>query len=276
MTRVRQVGASLAALMVVALLTACAQDDDDDAATPTSGTAIGGQTAQQTANPSASSTAAQTGTPAPTPTLTAQQGRLAILPNYFVHDVSAGETLAAISRAYGVAVTILRADNGLPNDTVIAGQQLVIRLVLPGDLAFIPESTMQDALKVGDPASGKLLLLQPSLDLRSGYLGKLVLHRTRLADGTPAAEGYGFITEYWLADRPPVKAGELDRDARVTEPAFIVAGGALAASLSALSTRTGDLHTFQRDGVTYAVLALRGAQIDPSRIAAGLQTALER
>ena len=78
--------------------------------------------------------------------------------------------------------------------------------------------------------------------------------------------------EYWLADRPPIRAGEADPDARLAEPAFRVAAGPLAPAGAV------DAASFvrERDGVRYVVTALKGAKKSAKELAAMLQTANER
>jgi hypothetical protein len=115
--------------------------------------------------------------------------------------------------------------------------------------------------------------------MRDGYKGRLVLHAVEFADGNPQDEGYGYVMEYWLTDRPSSRGGEADPDARVAEPAFAVSSGSLAGprpGAQGTATAAGNNATIQREGVSYTVTALRGAQRSASELAAMLQTARER
>ena len=131
----------------------------------------------------------------------------------------------------------------------------------------MPDASIEEAIGVGG-TGGALVFLQPNLALLDGYGGRLVLHSIRLADGQPAGEGFGYIAEYWQADRRVFKANTIDSEAVVADPTFILAAGSLASSLT--STQAGDLHTFTREGIPYAVKALQAAKIPPQQIAEGL------
>lgn len=258
----------LVVLAVAAAAAAGACGDDDDAPAPTN-----------TSSPAAT---------APAPTVTATAGTtpgnsevaqtLAQSPQYLLYTVRAGDTLVSVAKAFsGVPgggpagfADLIRDENKLTSATLAPGQQIAIPLVLTGDLSMMPEASFEAALGVGGSGS-KIVLLQPSLAMREGYIGRLLLHSVELASGsTPGA--HGFILEYWLADRPPTKGGDLDPDARVSEPAFRVAAGALAPAGPA------DAASFvrERDGVRYVVTALRGAQRTPKELAEMLETAAER
>jgi len=215
------------------------------------------------------------GTPTPTPPAPGAvlAETLARSPQVFVYLAGKGETTATVGAAFGVKADLLRSLNQLASDTIPDGQALAIPLTLPGTLSFVPDATMEIALGVGGKA-GKLVLLQPSLAMREGYLGRLALHRVRLADGAPADEGFGYVTDYSFTDRPPGKGGVPDPEAHIAGPALSVAGGSLAASLK--SDTPGDLYTFTRDGITYAVKSFPEARKSAQELAAMLQTAQDR
>lgn len=269
---------TLARLFPVALLLvlaatpiACGSGDADDA-TPTR--PLASLTAPQSATPSPAASASPGVSPAES---------LAKSPRYFVYFAGKGDTLASIADAFGGApgkapaafADSIKTLNQLTGAAINEGQPLAIPLVLPGDLSLIPDASMEAALGIG-VAAGKLQLLQPSLAMRDGYKNRIMLHRVRLADGKPADEGYGYVTEYFLADRPPFKGGGLDEDAKAGEPLFTVAGGSLIATLT--SSAQGDLFPFTRDGVSYIIKVFPGAhaQQSPSELAAMLQTARKR
>ena len=251
-------------LTVVAMtsLAACGGDDSGDSAAPTA-TAVAGS-------------------PAPDPRSTPSLAQvIAGNPQYFVYIVSPGDTLASVADAFdgqrgappAAFTDALKAINQLASDSLSEGQQLAIPLRLPGDLALIPDASIETAIGVG-AAGGKLVLLQPSLAMRDGFQNRVVLRFVQMADGNPSSEGYGYVMDYWLADRPPFKGGGVDPEARVVEPLFSVAGGSLAALLR--NVPKGPVHTFSRDGISYAVWAAPAAGKTPEAIAAMLQTAAER
>jgi hypothetical protein len=206
---------------------------------------------------------------------------LARSPRYILYETGEGDTLAMVAAAFSAAsgpapdafVKEIRELNKLSSDKLAPGVTLVIPLRLAANNAMMPDTSFEAALGVGGKA-GALVLLQPSLKLREGFLGRLVVHRVAIADGTPDREGYGYLIEYWMADRAVFKGGGTDPDARLADPGFIVAAGTYAETLA--STRAGDLHRFERDGVQYAVRVLRGIQRPPAELAAQLQTAKER
>ena len=215
------------------------------------------------------------GTPTPTPPAPGAilAETLARSPQLFVYVAGKGETTATVGAAFGVKADQVKSLNQLSSDAIPDGQALAIPIALPGTLSFIPDATIEAALGVGGKA-GKLVLLQPSLAMREGYLGRLALHRVRLADGAPADEGFGYVADYYFTDRPPGKGGVPDPEARIAGPALSVAGGSLAASLK--SDTPGDLYTFTRDGVTYAVQSFPEAKKTAQELAAMLQTARDR
>lgn len=274
-------GATVLAALAFA---ACSGDDDD--ATPTvpalPSASVTATAATQEASPTATATTPRaTNTPVPTNPLLRD-------PRYYAFEVSEGDTVLSITNVIngqpGTAKAGLPGQiadlNGLGTgsfDTPLTpGRQLVVPLVLPGDLAMIPEDGIEQSIGVGG-AAGKLVLMQPSLDLRAGYNGKLVLAGLKVSDGKPASEGYGYITRYAVTDRPVMKGGERDPEATIADDAFTVAGGSLVPVLKARA-QAGGMQTAEitRDGVTYMVAAGRAAQLTPDKIAAMLQTKFER
>ena len=130
---------------------------------------------------------------------------------------------------------------------------------------MIPDSSIEQALS----ADGSLVLLQPSLAMREGFLGKLVLHEVRLAFPGDDGSGAGYLME-WLADRPPVKGGVIDPEARVSDRQFVVAGGSLVGEVG-----TGDVYEFEREGGEYALKAYVDRP-SPMQLAQMLETAAQR
>lgn len=273
-----------ASLLAAVALAACGGDDDD--ASPTapaipsaSATAAG---VSPSASPATSPTAPRaTNTPVPT-------NPLARDPRYYTYTTSQGDTIISVANVVNGQPGTAKA--GLPDQIadingmagqdlqapLRAGTKLIVPLILPGDLALIPEDGIEQAVGVGG-AAGKLVLLQPSLDMRSGYNGKLVLSGVQVHDGDPASEGYGYITRYAVTDRPVMKGGEVDPEAEVADAAFAVAGGSLVPVLRAEAQAAGATTAeVTRDGLTYLVMAGRGAQLTPDQIGAMLQTKFER
>lgn len=272
----------LVALMTAVAFAACG-GDDDTAPTPTptraaSATATASAARTATPMPPPSGTVAGTSTPTSVPATD-----LARDPRYYTFEVSAGDTLSVAARlasgqpvAANALLQQIRELNQLTTDTLVPGQKLLLPLILPGDLALIPDDGIETAAGVGGKG-GKLVLLQPSLDMRSGYKGRLVLAAVQVADGDPAAEGFGYLTRYAITDRPPTKAGERDPEARIADDAFTVAGGSLAPVLKARAQAAGaPIAEFTRDTVAYVVAAGRGAQLTPQQIQSMLQTRRER
>ncbi|MGE5597703.1 MAG: hypothetical protein ACM3S1_16890 [Hyphomicrobiales bacterium] len=276
--RVRPRWLALAVLLSLplALLSACGGDDDDgsDETTPTASptAALTSTTQQANTSPTASPSASATVSPAQV---------LARSPQYVIYVAGEGDTVQGVADAFDAApgappaefVERIRTDNKLTSDDLEEGQEIAVPVVLPGDLSMFAENSIEAALGVGTADAGKLVLLQPSLDMRSGFLGKLVLHRVRLATAEPDSEGRGYIMEYWLADRPPVKGGSVDPDAQVSDPQFIVAAGSLVDELE--SQGSDGLYRFERDGVQYALKA-NVSRPSPMQLANMLQTAAER
>ncbi len=259
------------AIASAALFVACGTEDEEP--TIEDGTVFPTAPFSRTPVPSS-----PTATPAASPTpSSARADQLAQSPAYFLYYVSKGDTLSALSRAFGTGTVVfaskIKEDNQLASDTITEGQPLAIPLALPGDLSLIPDSFMEQALGIGTTA-GALQLLQPSLAMRSGYKGLIVLHRVTLHDDNPAGEGRGYLTEYWLTDRPPIKGGEVDPDAKVAKAEFIVGAGSLASKVP--STPADRYQAFTRDGVQYAVSTFAGSQLTPSQVIELLQTASQR
>ncbi len=251
----------LAVLLPLALFSLSCGDDDGPASPP--------------ANPTVPTSPTVPGTPTPTPPAPGAvlAETLARSPQLFIYIAGKGETTATVASAFGVNADQVKSLNQLTSDAISDGQALAIPLVLPGTLSFIPDSTIETFLGVGGKA-GKLVLLQPGLAMREGYLGRLALHRVRLADGAPVDEGFGYVTDYFFTDRPPGKGGVPDPETRIAGPALSVAAGSLATSLK--SETPGDLYTFTRDSVTYTVKAFPDAKKSAQELAAMLQTAKDR
>ncbi len=249
------------ALAATAALASCGGDDSGGSSTPP-GSAV-------------------TGSPTPDPRSTPALAQvIAGNPQYFVYIAAPGDTLASVADMFdgqrGAPPTAfadaLKAINQLTSDALGQDQQLAVPLRLPGDLSLIPDSSIEPAIGVGG-AGGKLVLLQPSLAMRDGFQNRVVLRFVQLADGNPPSEGYGYIMDYWLADRPPFKGGGVDPEARVVEALFSVGGGSLAGRVQAPK---GPVYNFTRDGVPYAVWAAPAAGRTPAEVAALLQTASQR
>ncbi len=255
-----RIAKAAAVLAVVAAIAACGGDGGGASSTPTS----------------------VTGPPTPDPRSTPALAQvIASNPQYFVYIAASGDTLASVAGTFdaqrgaqlAALVDALKSINQLATDTLAPGQQLAVPLRLPGGLSLIPDSPIEAALGIGS-AAGKLVLLQPGLAMRDSYGNRIVLRFVQLADGNPSSEGFGYVMDYWLADRPPFKGGGVDPEARTVEPLFSVAGGSLAGRLQ--SGPAGPVHTFTRDGVSYSVRAATSAGKTPAELVALLQTSAQR
>jgi LysM domain len=264
---------ALALAGAILTATACGSDDaGEPAASPTSSATRGTATGASTGTAAAATATPGSGAAA---TLLTQS------PQYLLYRGRAGDTLTSVATAFsgapGTPVSSFAASikdlNQLKSDQIAAGQLLAIPLVLTGDLSMMPEASFETAIGAGG-AGGKLVLLQPSLEMRSDYLGRLVLHAVEIADGSPASEGFGYRMEYWLADRPPTKGGEADQDAHIAQAAFVVAGGSLVQGFDA--STFGNSRRFTRDGVEYVVAVFPRSTRTADEVAAKLQTARER
>jgi hypothetical protein len=76
---------------------------------------------------------------------------------------------------------------------------------------------------------------------------------------------------YALADRVAVKAGELDREARVTNPSFVVAGGSFVSRLDVSDPDAYLWRDAERD--LFGVRVLDVSAGEPDRLSGGLVTA---
>lgn len=64
--------------------------------------------------------------PAPTQGISAQSATGAATAGERIHTVQSGETLYRLSKTYGVTVVAIQQRNGLPNENIQVGQQLII------------------------------------------------------------------------------------------------------------------------------------------------------
>lgn len=250
MTKVHLVAVATVACLLV-LGASCGDDDD---ATPTTSPTAATTTASATATP----TPSPTPSPSPSASPTQPASRNA---DSFTYVTSAGDTLDAIARAFngqpGTAkagfpdqIRSLNPQVSWPNPPV--GTEVIIPLLQTDPGSLIPYASMQLAL--GIQGTGGLEVQEPSAALMDGFRGQLALHRVTLANPT-AAGGAGYLMEFWLTDRRFLKGDELDREALVTSPAFVVGGGSLASQV----TGTTGVFTFEQSSVPYAVKTLAGA-----------------
>ncbi len=251
----------------LALTGACGGDDD----APPVGTS--GSVTGVAATPTA-----VTPTPVPTMSPPSAAETLAKDPQYLVYVAGQGDTIATLAAAFngqpGTAKTgfpdQIKQLNKLTTDALAARQEVAVPLLLGDTKSLLPEAGLELALGVGK-AGGKLVLLQPSQSLKDAYNGRLVAHRVTLEDGNAPGEGYGYVVQYWLTDRPVSKGGVPDPEARVTDLAFTVAGGSLAASLTGTQK-----FSLVRDGVTYVVNAGARAALSAEGIATMLEPTASR
>ena len=254
------------AILALGLLAACGGNDDGEptpAPTATATPATATPTPEPTPTPTATPSPTPTPTPSPTPTPAGDPSLAETLAGgagFFLYEARGGETPAAVAVALGVDGAELRALNGIGAGPLAAGQAVAVpNAYAGGELA--PVAALEALLGVDRERPG-LRLLRPGADLVDGLLGRLALHRLRLAlpDG---ADGTGYLLEFARTDRPALKGGVPDPEARVAGIAFIVAGGSLAGALEERGA-----HAFMRDGASYAVLAIDRAGPSADQIAA--------
>lgn len=257
-----------AAILALGLLAACGGNDDGE---PSPAPTVTAATATPTPEPTPTATATPTPTPTPTPSPPptptptppgdpSLAETLAGGAGYFLYEAGGGETTDVIAAALGLDGAELRALNGIGVSPLAAGQAIAIpNPYAGGELA--PVAVLETVLGI-DRASPGLRLLRPGADLIDGLLGRLALHRLRLV--LPGgADGAGYLLEFARTDRPALKGGVPDPEARTAGAAFAVAGGSLAGALEERGA-----HAFTRDGAPYAVLASDRAGPSAEQIAA--------
>lgn len=225
--------------IAIAMLALAACDDEAGDPTP--------PTARATSTPS--STPSPTATPAPSGDPAVPEA-LAQGAGYFLYEAHANETveeLAAELGADGLSADDLRTLNELGDGPLAEGQVIAVPNSYP-DGELVPVEALEAILEVELDTPG-LRLLRPSDDLIDGLLGRLAVHRVRLA-GPDDPGGAGYVIAFARTDRPAVKGGVVDLDARVAGAAFVVAGGSLASELEG-----DEVLRFERDGIPYALVA---------------------
>ncbi len=261
-----------AAILALGLLAACGGNGGGEPSpaptvTPAPATSTPAPTPEPTpaATPTATPSPTPTTTPSPTPTpaptsAPSVAGTLAGGAGFFLYEARGGETPDAVAAALRVDGAELRALNRIGDGPLAAGQAVAVPNAYAGG-ELVPVAALEALLGVDRDRPG-LRLLRPGADLIDGLLGRLALHRLRLAlpDG---ADGAGYLLEFARTDRPALKGGVPDPDARTAGTAFAVAGGALAGALE----ERGAL-AFERDGSPYAVLAIDRAGPSADQIAA--------
>lgn len=259
-----------AAILALGLLAACGGNGGGEPSpAPTVTATPATATPTPTPEPTPTATATATPTPTPTPSLTptptpagdpSPAETLAGGAGFFLYEARGGETPDAVATALGVDGVELRALNGIGAGPLAAGQAVAVpNAYAGGELA--PVAALEALLGVDRDRPG-LRLLRPGADLVDGLLGRLALHRLRLALPN-GADGAGYLLEFAGTDRPALKGGVPDPEARVAGIAFIVAGGSLAGALEERGA-----HAFTRDGAPYAVLAIDRAGPSADQIAA--------
>lgn len=207
--------------------------------------------------------------PAPSPTATipaataspADAGQLAEIlarrPAYFIYEVGPDDTLETIAdmfdgeAGHGSLPEDLRVLNQLPSAEVTPGQLLAVPLTGFDTVAMMPEASMAAALDVGGASA--IRLLRPSPELRDElFLGRVALHRVRLVRPATSVQP-GYLLEFAETDRPALKGGAVDEDARTGGMAFLIAAGSLAGDIE--PPAGGTIYRFTIDGVPYAIVA---------------------
>ena len=247
----------LAALLSALVLVACEDDAVDQDLT--------GETETATASASPTQPAA-TETPAATPDPAVAQ-RLARSPAYLLYEAAGGETLDFVAEAFGggASADSLRTLNQLGSDDLVEGQLVAVPNPFT-DGELLPVTTIGAVLGIGRSGIA-LRLYRPAEELVDGLLGRVALHRVRLA---PPEEGRqpGYVFEYAQTDRPALKGGVADEEARVVGIAFTIGAGSLVEEAAA-----ADRITWELDGVDYAVATLPSGPIPAEPVASMLVAA---
>lgn len=231
----------IAVPLAILALSAC--NDEAGEPTPPTARATSTPTPSPSPTPSPTATLAPSGDPAVPEELAQGAG-------YFLYEAREDETADALAEELGaeeLSGDDLRELNELADTPLAEGQPVAVPNAY-ADGELVPVEALEAFLEIDLDLPG-LRLLRPSGDLVDGLLGRLALHRVRLA--TPDDPGgAGYVLEFARTDRPPIKGGVVDADARVVGAAFAIAAGSLVDEIE------GDqLLTFERDGVAYAVLA---------------------
>ncbi len=260
---------SLAVALTLGMLAACGGSASDPTPPAT-------EMATPVPTPSPTRTPAPTVTATPTPPLTpsgdpATAEALAASAAFFLYEARANETpeeLAGSLGPAGLSGGELRMLNGLADAPLAEGQPVAIPNAYAGG-QLVPAAALEALLGIDRKRPG-LRLLRPGTNLVDGLLGRLALHRVRLSrPDSPGGTGYLLI--FAQTDRPPLKGGVLDPDARAAGASFAIAGGSLAGVLEGENTLS-----FERDGARYTVQALDRAGLRADQIATLLDEGPER
>ncbi len=173
---------------------------------------------------------------------------------YFIYDVSAGDTLANVSKAFALDVNTLAQLNKLdPNAPLTPGRTLLVRASLAGDFSFMPRDSIIAAVSGGNLPR----VLAPGPDTLQRYNFRIALHRVKLAMPASGATDPGYILTFYTV-KDSIVGGRGDEDVSIIDPAFVVAGGSL---VSQVSTNNGvDSYSTTASGVAELVKTYRGAR----------------
>jgi hypothetical protein len=186
---------------------------------------------------------------------------LASSPAYVLYQAAGGQTLDDVARALGAGDGAGLAQlNELSDQTLVEGQLVAVPYE-PDEGLLLPASALAAALGIDGDSS--LRLMSPSTALIDAYLGRVALARVRTAP-PEAVDGAGYVLEFYFTDRPPLKGGEPDTDARFTGPAFTVGAGSLAPDL--LNIEGDAFGTFPHEGSVYSVVTFADAEHQPAEI----------
>ncbi len=173
---------------------------------------------------------------------------------YFIYDVSAGDTIANIAPVFGLAASQLAALNNLDvNAPLTAGRTLLVQTTSPGDLAFMPNSSIAAALQ----RDGFPRILFPGGTTLTQFNSRIALHRVKLSLPASGASAASYVLIFYTV-KDSIIGGRGNEDVTIIDPAFAVAGGPLAKTIS--PSGGVDFYTTTANGIAETVKTYKGAQ----------------
>lgn len=173
---------------------------------------------------------------------------------YFIYDVSAGDTLADVAQAFGLDTDTLAQLNKLdPSATLSAGRTLLVQTTLAGDLSFMANGPIVAALgKNGLPR-----ILFPGLTTLQQYNSRIALHRAKLSLPASGVSQPSYVFVFYTT-KDSIMGEKGNEDLTIIAPAFAVAGGPLAKTVSA--SGGSDFYATTANGIDEMVKTYPAAQ----------------
>lgn len=185
---------------------------------------------------------------------TAQVEQGAKTGRYFIYDVSAGDTIANIAPAFGLDASQIATLNKLDvNAPLTAGRTLLVQTTAPGDLAFMPNSSIATALQ----RDGFPRVLFPGGTTLQQYNFRIALHRVKMTLPQSGGQTASYVFVFYTV-KDSIIGGRGNEDVTIIDPAFAVAGGPLAKTISASGGT--DFYATTANGIDEVVKTYKGAQ----------------